>query len=144
MRSFRSRGYPLAVCLAAMAPPAAAQAPVPAALACTFHTASVSLYRDGTFKTEHGEETLAFMIAAINPAQQTAQLIGSVGASTAGLVVATGQMSFLEQTLAGNLTITTVFLPERGFTASAVHSRHMLMSGGPIVSQYVGTCDVKY
>lgn len=124
---------------------AAAETAIPSALVCAFDTASVSIYEDGVFTTTQKPERLAFTIASIDLAQRSAQLIGSVGVSPLLADAAPNQLVFLEATQTGNMTFTTVFLePRRGFVVSAVHSRHMLMSGGPIVSQYVGTCDAKY
>lgn len=53
-------------------------------------------------------------------------------------------VNFIETTPTGDLTFTTIFLGrEKGGRYPAIHSRHVLASGDPMVSQLRGSCEAK-
>lgn len=137
----------LAACDRASVPiPNGNEAPIPAAaaLACHFRAAHVGSLEPSYARIKAGEE-LELTFASLNKDAQTAQMIGNGGASDVTYWAAGSQLQFIEHTLSGNLTMTSVFAPPaQGHPLPAVHSRHIWV--GPhsvVVSQYVGTCDAR-
>ena len=71
----------------------------------------------------------------------TARMLGSEGTRTVELIDSPAGLTFIDQTLSGNLSFTTVFAQQlQGGNFSAVHSRHVLLSSAPLPSQYYGIC----
>ena len=117
---------------------------LPAAFVCEFATGFSSAPEGARFVTSDTHDTMSMTYASIDQEGGTAQMIGNVGASDVTLVVGPHAVHFVEVTLAGNLTLTTVNTaadPEGRLFAS--HSRHIGTSSGLLVSQYLGFCEAK-
>ena len=120
-----------------VAPGPAAQDPK--SLACRFTSGVTHVYEKGQFTTEKAAP-LAFGIASINTAAQTADLKTERGTGSLRLVQAVNALHFLEVAIEGALYITTVYEKEDGGAYPAVHSRHFALLGQPIVTHYQGSC----
>jgi hypothetical protein len=132
-----------ALLLSALAVTAARAAEEPKAFACSFASGAAHVYEKGQFVPEKAA-ALAFGIAAIDNAAQTAELRTERGAGTLRLVHAVNATHFLEVVTEGSLHITTIFDKDDAKGAyPAVHSRHFGLFGQPIVTQYHGFCQAK-
>ena len=132
------RMFLLSFGLLALSHPAYAQA---LAYVCDFPQ-GYSWEPDGEkIKGKPTSETLNFTLTVDSP--NTGKMIGSVGASKVSVLDTAEGTSFLEQTLSGNIAITTVFKSNEQSKRKAVHSRHMSFLETPLISQYVGNCDLK-
>jgi hypothetical protein len=128
----------LLLVLLAVAPASAASAHK--SLNCKFESGVTHVYEKGGFIHE-ATAPLAFGIASINTAEQTADLKTERGTGTLRLVQAVNAMHFLEVAIEGALYITTVFDKDDAKGAyPAVHSRHFALLGQPIVTHYQGFC----
>jgi hypothetical protein len=124
--------------LGAVSPGGAAE---PTSFACRFANGVTHVYEKGRFTPENAAP-LAFGIASINAATQTADLKTEGGTGTLRLVQAVNATHFLEVAIEGALYITTVFDKDDAKGAyPAVHSRHFALLGQPIVSHYHGFCE---
>jgi hypothetical protein len=127
--------------LAMLTRPAAADEPK--AFACNFTTGVAHIYEKGAYVAEPSAP-LAFGIAAIDVATQTAQLKMERGTGLLRIVQAVNAMHFLEVVTEGFLHITTIYDKDEAKGAHpAVHSRHFGLLGQPIVTQYHGFCEAK-
>jgi hypothetical protein len=122
------------------------EAPIPPLVALTCHFKDVYSGAISPVPEKLGSGgRLDFTFAALNPEAQTAQMIGNAGVSDVTYWRPDGQLQFLEHTISGNITMTSVFAPATpSGPMPAVHSRHIWL--GPnnvIVSQMTGTCDPK-
>ncbi|MEP3113017.1 hypothetical protein [Nisaea sp.] len=124
--------------------PALADTPTPNALICEIASGTEAAVRE----TEHQPvepKAMSFVIAAIDYAQGTAQLIGAAGAVPLALIKGNSSVSFVEVTNYGNVTLTTVFPDPNSKTEfSVVHSRHMAGFAGAVVSQWLGHCQGRW
>ena len=113
----------------------------PKSFACKFVNGVTQVYEKGRF-TPESAAPLAFGIAAIDAAKQTADLKTERGTGSLRLVQAVNATHFLEVAIEGALYITTVFDKDddKG-TYPAVHSRHFSLLGQPIVTHYQGFCE---
>jgi hypothetical protein len=123
--------------LLAVAPGAGAQEPK--SLACRFTAGVTHVYEKGQFTAEKAAP-LAFGIASIDAAKQTADLKTERGTGSLRLVQAVNALHFLEVAIEGALYITTVYEKDEGGAYPAVHSRHFALLGQPIVTHYQGFC----
>ena len=112
----------------------------PKAIVCEF-TSRHSANFDPRYQPNKTGERLALTFASIDVAARSAQLIGNAGAATVTLFASEGKLNFVEVTDGGNITMTSVFaLVPSGDPMPAVHSRHMMMLGMALVSQFTGSC----
>lgn len=113
-------------------------------LKCTFEAYSIADWKGGEMKVANGREKLSFIFDSINHKEGTARGMSNLQAVDERVIPTALGFTFIEQTAIGNITITTVFGSYRKETEefSAVHSRHMDMPGGPLPSQYYGTCEI--
>jgi hypothetical protein len=130
----------LALVLVLLAVAPASAVPESKSLNCKFGSGVTHVYEQGGFIHE-AAAPLAFGIASINTAAQTADLKTEHGTGTLRLVQAVNAMHFLEVAIEGALYITTVFDKDDAKGAyPAVHSRHFALLGQPIVTHYQGFC----
>ena len=66
----------------------------------------------------------------------TASMIGNAGAAPVHPVIGEDQVTFFETTPSGNFMMTTIDFAQ----LKSVHSRHTVMIGGLVPSQYYGKC----
>jgi hypothetical protein len=118
-------------------------ADIPRAIVCNFPGGNFASIESGRFVSKSVDDRMALTYGAIDPSTGTAQMIGNVGSADVLLLAEKSSLHFLERTGAGNLTITTVYLRGDARSFSAVHSRHVGTSKDPLVSQYLGSCDVR-
>ena len=118
----------VAVPASAQRGPAAPQDPLASAnsLRCSFPNYAAVKWNGTTGEVLGGTQEFSFQIDSFDFRRNRAQLVGATTTPVTLLVTPTG-LSVIEQTLAGNLTVTTVF---SGTAATdrmyqAVHSRHL-------------------
>jgi hypothetical protein len=81
--------------------------------------------------------------ALIHLTEGTARFVGNIGASDVTASASESGLWFLERTPAGNFNMITVFATNILAPAyPAVMSRHVIIGGEPVPSQYYGTCRV--
>jgi len=84
---------------------------------------------------------MAYHFHDVDRVEGTARMIGSEGTRSVELIDSPAGFTFIDRTLSGNLSFTTVFAQQLpGGNFSAVHSRHVLLSSAPLPSQYYGIC----
>lgn len=90
-----------------------------------------------------GRLTLTFI--NMDDENGSATLVGNLGAGRVEFRRRDDQWQFIEETISGNVTVTSVFAPpNEGAGLPAVHSRHMLMApANASISQYAGSCRPK-
>lgn len=71
-----------------------------------------------------------------------ARIIGNQGATDVIALATPTGLTFIEETPAGNINITTVFAKynDASNDFTFVHSRHLMLFGEPLPSQYYGVC----
>jgi len=104
---------------------------------CTFDNGSSWSYQDGKFQKDT-DAPLSFDISQISRKRRTAELTTATGRTELKLVAALGAMHFIEVTVAGYLTLTTLY--GEGDRVPAVHSRHLGIVGQPVGDQLTGFC----
>jgi len=121
--------------------PAVAERWPPKAFKCLF-TSGMSAEDNGSGLSPDSVGPMAFTLASINVKAKTAQMVGNIGAETVTVISGGKGLHFLDITGTGNLVVTTVFsATDSSGKFLAVHSRHIYLAGGPIVSQYYGNCE---
>lgn len=108
--------------------------------ACTFEKGASWNVSDADFKTDT-TTALEFEISNISRKKQTAELTTKTGRTDLKLVAAIDAMHFLEVTVSGYLTMTTLY--GEGKRVPAVHSRHLGIVGQPVGGQLTGFCERK-
>lgn len=120
-------------------------------LKCTFPVYSVGSWKNGEAKAEVKQaQQFTLEIDEIDTEGGTARVTGTSGPTHVTALLTISSLHFLERTVTGTLTITTVFASEGGARSfRAVHSRHdylpMSLPGyvsEPSVSQNYGVCEV--
>src|SRR5262245_7298840 len=119
-------------------------------LKCRFPVYSVGSWKNGTPAAEirQGQE-FSIEIDEIDTDSGTARVTGTAGPTHVTALLTISSLHFMERTVTGTLTITTVFASEGGARKfRAVHSRHdylpMSLPGyvsEPSVSQNYGECE---
>ena len=82
---------------------------------------------------------------AIDTEAGAARIIGNAGSGDVSVVVTPVGLTFIEQTGAGGLNVTTVFnhfVEPENTARIAVTSRHITLVGSPFPSQYHGSCEI--
>lgn len=84
------------------------------------------------------------IIDSIDLKNGKAKIIGGQGAFDVFVLSTPLGLTFIEQTGTGNLVFRTVFAEYKkgGIDLISVMSRHMMLTGGPLNSQYQGTCRI--
>lgn len=87
-------------------------------------------------------DNLTLTIRDLDPNAGTARVAGNNGSEAVEFRSAADQMQFIETTMTGNLTTTTVFAPpEIGQPMPIVHSRHIAVAPANVsISQFAGEC----
>jgi hypothetical protein len=111
-------------------------------LKCSFSAYAFADWKSGKPNVTRGHEDFGFHFDSIDVKAQKARLIGNEGAGDVTLFATGEGLHFMEQTLTGNITITTVFASRSSDGFIAVSSRHMSFEplGRPRPSQYHGIC----
>ena len=110
-------------------------------LKCTYTLASNTQGKGRGVVVKSVKEGLIVIFDSINYEHRTAKVIGNQLTSDVQVLPTASGLSFLELTPSGNVIITTVFPAYAGDKKfSAVMSKHILMMGDAIPSQWHGTC----
>jgi len=112
---------------------------------CTFGPGTVANWDSGKVKIERanfGDPNVTIHFDSIDAKAGTARMIANVGSTTVIALFTETGLTLIEQTRAGNLSFTTIFMqkPKRPSELAAVMSRHIDIPTGPFPSQYYGTC----
>jgi hypothetical protein len=114
-------------------------------LKCQFGPGSSGQWKNEKPSIEAARFDVTLHFDAIDLKAGKARFIGNQGASDVTALTTETGITFIERTGFGNLVFTTVFAETNaaGDMFYAVTSRHMnLLAGGPLPSQYLGTCTV--
>lgn len=115
---------------------------------CTFPNYAAVKWNGTTGEVLGGAQEFSFQLDSFDFRRNRAQLVGTATTLVTLLVTPMG-LSAIEQTLAGNLTVTTIFSGTAtgtdGRTYLAVHSRHLAkdMDLPARASQAYGTCQLQ-
>ena len=114
---------------------------------CTFPNYAAVKWNGTTGEVLGGKQEFSFELDSFDFRRNRAQLVGTTSMPVTLLVTPTG-LSVIEQTLGGNVTVTTVFsgtASGEGRTYLAVHSRHLGkdMDLPARASQAYGTCQLQ-
>jgi hypothetical protein len=126
----------------------AAQDPLTLAkrLRCSFPNYAAVKWNGTTGEVLGGSQQFSFQISAFDFRRNRAELVGDSTTLVTLLVTPTG-LNVIEQTPAGNLTVTTVFsgTSTGGGAYQAVHSRHLGKDGElpARASQAYGSCELQ-
>lgn len=141
----------LAACLAGTGEVAAAQKapPLPPSpfatiqtLKCSFSSYAVNGWQDLKPNTVTAAEDFSFQISVVNVKKGRAKIAGATGTIDASLVISGTGLNVIEQTPAGNFTLTTVFAGGgQDGKFLAVHARHVDLGKGPSPTQHYGLCE---
>jgi hypothetical protein len=113
--------------------------PALTSMTCTLKTVHNGVLNPTYFR-DRGSDTLTFVYRDIGAA--SARVEGNNGAQTVEVRRTETQMQFIETTMTGNLTVTTVFAPSAaGEAMPSVHSRHIEIAPANVsISQFAGEC----
>lgn len=95
-----------------------------------------------TFYRDQSNDPLTLVLKELELEAGTATLVGNNGTEQVEFRATDQQLQFMETTMMGNLTLTTVFAPpEAGQPMPAVHSRHIWVAPANVsISQFAGEC----
>ena len=142
------------IVLAIAAPASAQRSSAPAdplasakSVRCTFPNYAAVKWNGTTGEVLAGAQDFSFQLDSFDFRRNRAQLVGTATTLVTLLVTPMG-LNVIEQTLAGNLTVTTIFsgtTSGEGRTYLAVHSRHLAkdMDLPARASQAYGTCQLQ-
>ena len=113
-------------------------------LRCNFSDGMVTNFDNGNAKSKSNSSMPELIFDQIDIKKGTARLIGNAGTETIQALQGQDSIHLLEQTMTGNLNLTTVFLKTKNKNnlLPVVTSRHQSIVDAPLVSQYVGLCKV--
>ena len=150
-RSFVVAVAALVACLAGTGETVAAQKAPPAppspfaaiqTLKCSFSSYAVNGWRDLKPTPVTASEDFSFQISVVNAKKGRARIVGATGTIEASLVTSSTGLNVIEQTPAGNFTLTTVFAAGgQNGKFLAVHARHVDLAAAPSPSQHYGSCE---
>lgn len=89
------------------------------------------------------------LIIVHTPGESFGRLIGNMGSeSVVAFETSGGGVHFLERTVSGNVTVTSIMWAGRevgyGSRLPAIHSRHMTIDGDLLPSQAEGECELRF
>lgn len=115
-------------------------------LKCQFSEGVSADWKDGTLNLNREKDAFGSSLHfdSIDFKSNKARFIGNSGASNVTANLTEEAVTFIEETTSGNLIFTSVFPEYKKGTREfiAVTSRHIMLWGGPLPSQYHGTCQV--
>jgi hypothetical protein len=110
---------------------------------CKFLGGQVTNFDNGTPSISSANDMDDLVFDQVDLKKKKARLIGNSGASTIQIFAGFDSIHLIENTEAGNLNLTTIFIPSQAVNSNffpVVHSRHVQTFSGPLPSQYVGQC----
>lgn len=116
-------------------------------LKCSFSTSSTGVWKGGTPEVQLKNDPISFDVDSIDTQEGSARLVTAEPTYLTALLTASS-IHFMERTLQGSLTITTVFsIESTPGRLRAVRSRHEYLkislpgfASEPAISQYYGEC----
>ena len=113
-------------------------------LKCEYGSGAVGVWEGSKVKVEKDNFDASVVFDSIDFATGKAMLIGEIGAVDVVVFATATGLTFIEETGAGNLHITTVFATYAKGTTDfiVVTSRHLMFLSEPLPSQYHGTCKI--
>ena len=148
MSSKRARALAFLI-FTVVVPVSAQKAPAPPAsplasaklLSCSFPAYGSARWGSGAPQVLSGSQEFTFKIDLIDYRRKQARIVADATALASLLMTPTG-MNVIEQTPAGNVTLTSIFFGgSEGKTYLAVHARHLgEPDGPPRTSQAYGSC----
>lgn len=106
--------------------------------ACSFDGGAAWQVADKAFAADT-PSPLSFKITRTSPRAKIAELTTKTGRTDVKVVAAIDATHFIEVTVAGYLTLTTLY--GDGARVPAVHSRHLGIVGQPVGGQLQGFCE---
>lgn len=113
-------------------------------ISCTFRPGASANWIEGSPAMQLGQfsSTGLLIIRSIDIRNRSAIYGGNVGEVAVAVSATPLALHFLERTDSGGLNTTTVFASVKDGRYIAVHSRHAVILGQPLPSQFHGLCDV--
>jgi len=112
-------------------------------LKCSFSSYAVNEWRGLKPNSVTAAEDFSFQISLANAKKGHASIVGPTGTIDAALVITATGLNVIEQTPAGNFTLTTVFAGGgQDGKFLAVHARHVDLAAAPSPSQHYGSCEL--
>lgn len=149
MRTSLSTGCLVAfsICLSASASPLASPRTIlneAKSLRCEMNSGTFNTWREGRLFTKPDRYSEPIVFDSIDFRSGSARLVTKDGATEVTARRGGPGLTFVEETLVGNLSITTVFAHriESGTKFAATNSRHIMGLDAPMVSQFYGACEV--
>src|SRR5262245_15920541 len=115
---------------------------------CVFTNGVFTVFEKTAFESKPaGQKPIDLHFDAIDTKEGTARVIGNQGAGDVSVFATLGGLTFMEPVGSGGLNFTTVFGDSTGLENEylGVHSRHRpvpMELGGPMLSQWYGTCRI--
>jgi hypothetical protein len=113
-------------------------------LKCKFGPGLSASWNHGQLKLERDDFKAVIFFDSIDMDKGTARTIANQGSSDVAVIPGVLFITFIEQTGGGNVIFTSVFPNYAKGTEDfiSVTSRHINLPGGPLPSQYHGTCKI--
>ncbi len=113
-------------------------------LKCQFGKGLSASWEHGQLKLENDDFKTIIFFDSIDMDKGKARMIANQGSSDVAVIPGVMFITFIEQTGGGNVIFTSVFPNYAKGTEDfiSVTSRHINLPGGPLPSQYHGTCKI--
>ncbi|UCE04968.1 MAG: hypothetical protein JSW07_15275 [bacterium] len=113
-------------------------------LKCQFGPGASANWKQGQLKLEKDNCSLTIIFDSIDIDKGKARMIANQGSADVMVIATPQSITFIEPIGSGNWCFTSVFPNYSKVTGDfiAVISRHINMPGGPLPSQYHGTCKI--
>ena len=113
-------------------------------ISCLFRTGLSANWIEGApaMRLSQFSSTGLLIIRSIDIRNRSAIYSGNIGEEAVVVMASPFALHFVERTDSGGLNTTTVFSAAKGGRHVAVHSRHSVIVGQPLPSQFHGLCDV--
>ena len=114
----------------------------PMTFVCQFDHGRGTTFDNGRVENVAGNAIGRLVFDQLDPQTHTGRMVGNHGATSVFVSNGYQSLNIVEETPAGNLNITTIFLGGKDATrqAPAVHSRHINLGAEPYPSQSAGFC----
>jgi hypothetical protein len=110
---------------------------------CNFSDGFVSNWESGKTTSKRDGRMSELIFDQVDLKKGSGRMIGNSGSENVQVLTGdTNSIHIVERTPSGNMNITTIFTPSQKNPNEfpVVHSRHINLMGGPLVSQFVGLC----
>ena len=113
-------------------------------LKCEFGPGLSASWKNGQLKLKNDDFNVTIFFDSIDMNKGKARMIANQGSADVMVIPGPLSINFFEETGSGNMIFTSVFPNYSKDTEDfiSVTSRHVNLPGGPLPSQYHGTCKV--